>query len=481
MAKRWIIIITVFSIIMAVTSFFSCGRQVLKHEPLKDFIYYASENGLPVQYLEAVNERISIQYRSRPAYSGSTVYLTDSFNQEGELLQFYQLDSFEISSVFHECFHAYADLFIRAGNTSPEEMERFNELMEESLWYYTGTADGRSILWHNYRRQASEEAMAIHITNLIKYKIVYEKTAEKAARNYIYGSIDRDQMEYEVDLANRQWREIVNGKRSRGYYNKSFLRWKFPHIIDAGNYISEKEKKFISKFILPGMEGVIKIPPLTDFIKGCKTDGLPHDFLVEVNKNHFWQDDLQLEPYEEMDQERISQVYMIAFHKYWDYILKRGLSPDLSERDAFRKMLGAARKWYTGPISDAGKIEEIIKNAASDYIGDIILARTRWQDEINSDLLGDDDFDSAEFEISWKNAVQGRGVHGFYLADGVVIRTPMAMTLDEKEFIIEHILPDIDYSFGPLVVTGPLPAEGEIEAEAGVFAELVSTEGHTGF
>ena len=104
-------------------------------------------------------------------------------------------------------------------------------------------------------------------------------------------------MEKEIELINRQWREVLDGKISRGYYNKSFLRWKLPHIIDAGNYISDQENTFVREFILPGITDRIDNPPLTNFIKGCKNDGLPYDFLIEVNKNHFWGDEFKLEPY----------------------------------------------------------------------------------------------------------------------------------------------------------------------------------------
>ncbi|HAJ95872.1 MAG TPA: hypothetical protein DCP02_06535 [Actinobacteria bacterium] len=89
--------------------------------------------------------------------------------------------------------------------------------MEDALDYYTVTTDGRKIVWGNYRKQSSEEAMAIQTTNLIKYKIVYEKVAEKTARNYIYDFIDRDQTDRELLTVNRQWQEVYKGHRSRGY------------------------------------------------------------------------------------------------------------------------------------------------------------------------------------------------------------------------------------------------------------------------
>jgi hypothetical protein len=317
--------------------------------------------------------------------------------------------------------------------------------------------------------------MAIHITNLVKYRIVYEKNAEKAARNHIYGAIDRQQLEDEIWLINKQWQGILDGKRSRGYYNKSFLRWKFPHIIDAKNYVSQKEIDFVTRFMLPGIDSPIEEPPLTSFIYGCKTDDLPYDFLIEVNKNHFWDEGMVLEPYEEMSPERVSQVYVMALDVYWDKILKRDLGIRISEREAFQSMLSSAIKWYTGPINDPGKIEAIVKNAAAEYIGNIIYEKKKWQEDIKGDLLGAGDLDSAEFVKSWSDAIEGRQVHGFYLDDGVVIRTPKAMTLDEKLFITQHILQDICYSFAPFIVAEPVAAYGEIEAETAVFSGLTDS------
>jgi hypothetical protein len=78
---------------------------------------------------------------------------------------------------------------------------------------------------------------------------------------------------------------------------------------------------------------------------------------------------------------------------------------------------------------------------------------------------------------SWTEAIEGRQVHGFYLDDGVVIRTPKAMTLEEKLFITTHILPDICYSFAPFIIAKPAAADGEIKAETGVFSGLNGSGG----
>jgi len=475
--RSFILPVIIIAMIAGIITFLSCGKLTLKDEPLSDFIYYASQEGLPVSYLEAISDQIKIQYRARPAYAGSIIYLTESFDDEGSFIPYYKLDSFEVSSIFHESFHAYTDLVIRQGKADLEIIESYYSIMEDSLKYYTETADGRNILWKNYRKQASEEAMAIHITNLVKYRIVYEKNAEKAARNYIYGAIDRQQLEDEIRLINSQWQDIIDGKKSRGYYNKSFLRWKFPHIINAKNYVSEEEIGFVTRFMLPGIDSPIEEPPLTSFIHGCKTDDLPYDFLIEINKNHLWDEDMVLEPYEDLSPERISQVYIMALDIYWDKILKRDLGISIAERKAFQSVLGSAINWYTGPISDPEKIEAIVKNAAAEYVGNIIFEKKRWQEDIKGDLLGAGDLDSAEFVRSWSEAIEGRQVHGFYLDDGIVIRTTKAMTLDEKRFITSHILPDICYSFAPFIIAEPAAAQGEIEAETGVHSGLTSSGG----
>ncbi len=471
-SKLWIVLTVIVLLITGTIILFSCSRSLPEEAPLTDFIYHASCLELPVSCLETINNRIKIQCRARPAYAGSIVYLTDSFDDEGLFIPFYKLDSFEISSVFHECFHAYVDLVIRQGKVSQKEARMFDEIMEDSLDYYTETADGRDILWKNYRMQASEEAMAMYITNLVKYRIVYEKNAQKAARNYIYGAINRSELEQELQIINSKWQDIIQGERSRGYYNKGFLRWKLPHIIDAKNYISEKEKAFVTRFILPDITGAIKNPPLTDFIKGCKTDDLPYDFLIEVNKDHFWDEEMVLEPYEDMSPERVSQVYVMALGIYWDSILKRDLGADMPRRDAFRSMLQSALKWYTGPINDQEKIEAIAKNAAAEYVKNIIYEKKRWQEHIKGDILDSGDPDSREFINSWTGAVEGRQVHGFYMDKGVVIRTSKPMTLEEKLFITVHILPDIGYAFAPIAVAEPVPAHGEIVAEGEVFSGL---------
>ncbi len=451
------IIKIVLLIVVVLLFLVSCSKNIIKDEPLTEFIYYASESRLPVEYLEMINGRVSIRYRARPAYFNKVIYLTESFNDDGIFMPFYQLDSFEISSVFHESFHAYVDLIVKEGNGPEDEMESFYRLMEESLDYYTETADGRKIQWKNYRMQASEEAMAIHITNLIKYRIVYEKMSEKTARNYIYGLIDRAQMEDEILRIKKLLQEVIDGKRSRGYYNKSFLRWKFKHIIDAKNYISESENNFVKEYILPGIYTTIEKPPLTDFIKDCKTDGLPYDYLIDVNKNHFWDKDMVLEPYEKMSPERISRIYTLAFDIYWEMVLKRDIGSSIYEREAFNRMFDSAREWYSGSVTDPGKINMIIKNAAAEYIKNIIYERAKWQDALDGYLIYGGEFDSKEFEKSWKDALEGKDICGYYLDKGIVIRILEEMTAREKKFIIDFILPGIDLSFDPFINAEYIP------------------------
>ena len=43
-----------------------------------------------------------------------------------------------------------------------------------------------------------------------------KRLAEKTARNYIYGFIDREQMDRELLSLNRQWQNIFNGERVKG-------------------------------------------------------------------------------------------------------------------------------------------------------------------------------------------------------------------------------------------------------------------------
>jgi len=108
--RSFILPVIIIAMIAGIITFLSCGKLTLKDEPLSDFIYYASQEGLPVSYLEAISDQIKIQYRARPAYAGSIIYLTESFDDEGSFIPYYKLDSFEVSSIFHESFHAYTDL-----------------------------------------------------------------------------------------------------------------------------------------------------------------------------------------------------------------------------------------------------------------------------------------------------------------------------------------------------------------------------------
>jgi hypothetical protein len=452
--------------------FFSCKSETLNQEPLTGFIYYAEENGLPVDYLKIINDRISIKYRARPAYSNGTVYLTHAFDDDGHFLPFYQMDSFEVSSVFHESFHAYVDFHIKTGAGSNEERENFENIMDDALDYYTEAADGRKIVWENYRKQSSEEAMAIQITNLIKYKIVYEKVAEKTARNYIHDSIDRDQMERELLAVNKQWQEICKGHRSRGYYNKSFLRWKFPHIIDVEKYISVQENKFVLKYILPGLDSSIEKPPLTEFIKESKIYGLPYDYLIAVNKNHFWEDGFSPGVFKEMSPEEIGRIYMEAFIIYWEKILARGGSSKIYENETFSRLLEITEKWYRDQVTDLDMVGQISRNAAAAYIEDIIREKIIWQNSLNSHLVSGSSFNTDEFKMSWRKAIEGRDVYGYYTENGRNVISEKPLSLDEKEFILDFILTDINYSFGPLITIEPVPADGEIMAESETWSGL---------
>ncbi len=471
--SNWSLVAVFIILILLVPFFISCSSNNLSTYPLTEFIYYADENGLPTEYLKLINGKISIKYRARPAYSNSTVYLTDAFDDKGNFMQFYSMDSFEISSVYHESFHAYVDLIIRGGASSKEERESFEQIMAESLSYYDRTADGRKILWNSYRRQSSEEAMAIHITNLIKYRIVYEKIAESIASDYIYDRIDRDQMESKLTAANMEWKDILEGNRSRGYYNKNFLRWKFQHLIDVKNYISDREKEFVIKYILPGIDSEIKEPPLTEFIKESKKNDLPYVYLIDVNKNNLWEDDFTIGPYEELSPEGIAQIYQEAFDVYWKKILIRGVGSKINENKAFSKIMELSSKWYSSSTEDVNKTYQIAKNAAKSYIGELIKQKVLWQRSVSELLLGGESLNKEEFEKSWKKAVEGRNIYGFYLEGGKIFKASNAMSLEEKKFILDFILTDINYSFGPLLSIEPVPAEGEITAESHVDANLL--------
>ncbi len=459
-------------ILVSGSMFFSCKNGTLNQGPLTEFIYHSEENGLPVDYLKIINDKISVRYRVRPAYLSGIVYLDHAFDEEGNFLPFYKMDSFEISSIFHEGFHAYVDLHIRSGDGNTREYNNFEDILEYALDYYTLTADGKKIVWKNYRKQSSEEAMAIQITNLIKYKIVYEKVAEKTARNYIYDFIDRDQMNRELLIINRQWKEIYEGQKSRGYYNKSFFRWKLPHIIDTEKYISEQENSFVLKYILPGLNSTIAKPPITEFIKESKTYGLPYDYLIDVNKNHFWEDGFHPGVFKEMSPEEVSRIYVEAFLLYWEKILSRGASSNNYENETFAKLLKITEKWYGGQVDERDETAQITKNAAMAYLEKIINEKVIWQNALNSHLGGVSSFDTREFEISWREAIEGNDTYGYILENGKTIISEKPMSLDEKEFILNFILKDIIYSFGSLITVEPDYTGGEIDAESGMSSGL---------
>jgi hypothetical protein len=460
----------------------SCSSSSLSDEPLTEFIYYADEYGLPTEYLKLINEKVSLKYRVRPAYSNSTIYLTDSFDDKGNFIQFCDMDSFEISSVYHESFHAYADLIIKKGICSLEEQESFEKIMEDSLDYYKETSDGRKILWSNYRRQSSEEAMAMHITNLIKYKIVYEKIAERIASDYIYGLIDNEQMERKLTAANIKWKDILDGVRSRGYYNKSFLRWKLPHIIDAKNHISYSEKEFVAKYILPGIDDEIKKPPLTEFIKECKKNNLPFAYLIDINKNHLWEEDFTTDSFGQLSAEETGQIYEKAFDIYREKILIRDSCSRQSENEAFSEIMDLSLKWYSGSAKNADNIYQIAGDAAEIYIGEIIKQKVSWQKFAFRQQAYEDDFNKEELEElkkSWIEAVEGRNIYGSYTEGSNTYRASNAMSLKEKEFILNFILAGINISDDincypySLPYVEPLPAEEEIFAESQAGAYLL--------
>jgi hypothetical protein len=461
------------AILVSGSIFFSCKNETSNQGLLTEFIYHSGENGLPVDYLRAINDKINIRYRARPAYLSGTIYLDHAFDEEGNFLPFYKMDSFEISSIFHEGFHAYVDLHIRPGEGSTREQNNFEDIMEDALDYYTLTADGKKIVWENYRKQSSEEAMAIQITNLIKYKIVYEKVAEKTARNYIYDIIDRDQMDRELLAINRQWNEIYEGQKSSGYYNKSFFRWKLPHIIDTEKPISEQENSFVLKYILPGLDSNIAKPPITEFIKESKAYGLPYSYLIDVNKNHFWEDGFHPDVFEEMSPEEVSSIYVEAFLLYWEKVLSRVTSSNNYENETFAKLLKITEKWYGDQVDEKDKTVQITKNAAMVYLNKIIYEKVMWQNTINNRPGGINSFNTSEFEISWREAIEGNDTYGYILDNGKTIISEKPMSLDEKEFILNFILKDIIYPFGSLITVEPDYTEGEIDAESGVSSGLL--------
>jgi hypothetical protein len=465
-------IVFLVSILVSGSIFFSCNSENSNQGQLTEFIYYSEEKQLPVEYLEIINEKINIRYRARPAYSNGTIYLDHAFDEQGNLLPFHKMDSFEISSVFHEGFHAYIDLHIRSGEGSAGEQKEFESILEDALGYYTMAADGKKIVWGNYRKQSSEEAMAIQITDLIKYKIVYEIVAEKTARNYIYDFIDREQMDRELLLINKQWNEVYKGNKSRGYYNKSFLRWKFQHIIDARNKISERENSFVLKYVLPGLDNNIKKPPITEFIKESKAFGLPYSYLIEVNKNHFWEYGFYTDVFKEMSPEEISKIYMNAFLLYWEKVLIRGASSNNYENDAFAKLLKTTKKWYRSQVDEEDSTRQIAKNAAAAYLGNIIKEKVIWQKTLDGHLGGQSIFNTHKFEVSWTEAIEGKEIYGYVLEDEKTIYSEKPMSLDEKEFVLNFILKDIIYSFGSLINTEPDYTEGEIDAESELFSGL---------
>jgi len=309
------------SLIAAAILFFSfftmeCSQDRDSSGSLYKFIAEAEKNNFPTEYIKIISDKIRLKYRPRPAYGYGVVYLTYAFDENGNFKSFSEMDSFEISSVYHECFHAYIDLIIRKGLGSGKETQDFNNIMKEAINYYKETLQGEKIIWNIYRMQASEEAMAIHITNLIKYKIVYEKEAERAAGKYIYGMIEKEKLEQEIKSINEQWDKIAGGENTRGYYNKGFLRLKLEHLIDVKNFISNPEKDFVKNYILPGIYGKIEIPPLTEFAREARINGLKYDFLIEVNKNYLWDINYNTISFDEMDAEKINEIYDTAYNIY---------------------------------------------------------------------------------------------------------------------------------------------------------------------
>jgi hypothetical protein len=165
-------------------------------------------------------------------------------------------------------------------------------------------------------------------------------------------------------------------------------------------------------------------------------------------------------------------MYVEAFLLYWGKVLSRGVSSNNYENETFAKLLKITEKWYGDQVDERNETVEITKNAAAAYLEKIINEKVMWQNTLNSHLGGTSSFDTREFEISWRGAIEGNDTYGYILENGNTIISEKPMSLDEKEFILNFILKDIIYSFGSLITVEPDYSEGEIDAESGMSSGL---------
>lgn len=250
----YLTIILIFLLIISCFFNSGCTNNHSGRLTLDEFIASAQKDGLPTQYIKVIKDDIKIKFGRFSLYNGALysegkIVLDITFKDErGQLKEYNQMDIIQIATIYHECFHAYVDLKIRKNIASYEESTEFEKIMENARIIYKNTALGKNILWDNYKLKASEESMAVYITNLIKYKIILEKDLDTASNDYLEGYVTKQQLESKIEGWQNVWMKVLDGKMTLGYFNRSV------YVLYVANELSPLENNFIRKFILPGIE-----------------------------------------------------------------------------------------------------------------------------------------------------------------------------------------------------------------------------------
>ena len=93
--RSWAVPVAILAIIAGIITLFSCGRVTLKDEPLNDFIYYASQEGLPVSFRDKQDKEhpYSFNHNLRQLTDRGVIAQEDAalWKQAGELREWASL------------------------------------------------------------------------------------------------------------------------------------------------------------------------------------------------------------------------------------------------------------------------------------------------------------------------------------------------------------------------------------------------------
>ena len=133
-----------------------------------------------------------------------------------------------------------------------------------------------------------------------------------------------------------------------------------------------------------------------------------------------------------MSADEIGEIYYKAFGIYWDKVLLKGDSPNNYENETFLSLIKVTNKWYSDQSVDQDKKDQIMKNAASAYLKNIIKEKVLWQRALNDYLTNGSRFDTEKFESGWRKVIEGENIFGYFNENGEVVYAEKAMSFDKR-------------------------------------------------